>query len=929
MTRPPNNHVSELSANHYLLLAVHYAYECDFNSLRTLSSSRQHVLPPELLLRCILTFVPDTCPPEQYISLIDDISHDKLTNLDDLGDVSLEVVENLSNAKASKRVKDVHLLPLPHPSFPVEDYPETLVQFIIHRSHQIDENTGLLSLVSQLILPFVERYSSLKLWYISCVLPLLRVDEHYPQAEKSHTLSEIEVASDAEGPLIWLQRHTTAKDTEDHAKLQSNLLWDLKNLLGPWLYGAQERQKRRIARRRISTIDEDGKALKHPTDNSTFSHVASWNHTLEYLVQIASKDFRESSTIFEEWGGPVDIDLDGWVDQERIQPMTRKALLNRYCQTILAAIYRTEKRDNETISSAYRLVIRVSYLLELNLPPSLEAQLEDLGSLPAPSPSAPLTKSSLDPDKLLDEHNILTVANEQSLLLARRVILTTKILTDFGHAMPISNVLTIRFFFDEEDQSSLLHQIIHFLSANPKISRSEWPSIRRKLLWLWGWGGETSKDGVGYGVFGKMKKTTLEKDILEGLVSSGSYSEVVNLYISDTTSHSLSPKDMEQVIISTALQQYDQASNGNRTRGHMKTASDIVTHLGRYYPDSMDFRRTKALINAAHQMSSYSLTLQHGVPFQPVSIRVTSDPISLIEKILSQNTGSYARLQDLVSIGKSLVEAGLTDSSLKENSGKIMTPKELETGKNRVSNRIIGMAVEAALQEDDFETAYSYVVNWLDTSSAISSTSTANTNDDIAWRAALAAGKHKSSANSLSTSTSSNAGSPPALRRLEQRMDLLSQALLLAPANALPEILGAWRKCEEEMTTLLVNEANNDASFDLSPDAVPGAFISAPVHTRREVGRGAGEEAPMGLFDVARGAAQAFSRSAFPLHGAASNAARQSARPASMISSDGGSDAEGQGRVRRRDMVASAVTGGLASGLGWVLGANPVPPTQK
>jgi hypothetical protein len=46
----------------------------------------------------------------------------------------------------------------------------------------------------------------------------------------------------------------------------------------------------------------------------------------------------------------------------------------------------------------------------------------------------------------------------------------------------------------------------------------------------------------------------------------------------------------------------------------------------------------------------------------------------------------------------------------------------------------------------------------------------------------------------------------------------------------------------------------------------------------------------------------------------------------SRISSDFGSEAgsiggsEESGRVRKRDMVANAVTGGLASGLGWVLG---------
>lgn len=78
----------------------------------------------------------------------------------------------------------------------------------------------------------------------------------------------------------------------------------------------------------------------------------------------------------------------------------------------------------------------------------------------------------------------------------------------------------------------------------------------------------------------------------------------------------------------------------------------------------------------------------------------------------------------------------------------------------------------------------------------------------------------------------------------------------------------------------------------------------------------------MGLFDVARGAAAAFSKTAFPLRGsvgAASNPKLASSR-ASMDGSESGS-IEGQERVRKRDMVTNAATGALASGIGWMLGA--------
>ena len=102
---------------------------------------------------------------------------------------------------------------------------------------------------------------------------------------------------------------------------------------------------------------------------------------------------------------------------------------------------------------------------------------------------------------------------------------------------------------------------------------------------------------------------------------------------------------------------------------------------------------------------------------------------------------------------------------------------------------------------------------------------------------------------------------------------------------------------------------------------------------RREMGRmtGAGSgnsDAPVSMFDLTRSAAQAFSRNAFPLRGATRSSSGHEApgmeESTETLESDGG---DGQ-RVRRRDMVANAVSGGLASGIGWMLGATPVDQQQ-
>lgn len=372
-----------------------------------------------------------------------------------------------------------------------------------------------------------------------------------------------------------------------------------------------------------------------------------------------------------------------------------------------------------------------------------------------------------------------------------------------------------------------------------------------------------------------------------------------------------------------------------------------------------------ALIAATHALSFYSLTLQHGVPFQPVSIRVSQDSIGLITKVLEQNPRSYTQVDDLISIGRNLVSTGSYAAASSGNTVDLDEPvsgaEALENKCKDAERRITFMAIEAALREEDFETAYSYIVSRLTPSSAditgpnnkkhsrnistSSATTAPNNDDDISWRAAFLAGRYRPAA-----------ASPPTLRRLEQRTELLSLALLLAPVTVLTDILSAWRRCEEEMTSLQLAQAQAEQDFDdradrreAPPSQLPGHFALPGEQPqmllgqkRREMGRmgaGAGrgeEEAPVSMFDLTRSAARAFSRNAFPL-GSGQQAKgggkgdQQSgdeggleASVESLGSADSGGGESEQQRVRRRDMVTNAVSGGLASGLGWVLGATPV-----
>ena len=208
------------------------------------------------------------------------------------------------------------------------------------------------------------------------------------------------------------------------------------------------------------------------------------------------------------------------------------------------------------------------------------------------------------------------------------------------------------------------------------------------------------------------------------------------------------------------------------------------------------------MIDVTHAIGCYKLVLKQGEPFKPVSLRVHADPISIIGKILDQNSKSYTKLSDFVRMGNDMVRAGLlfrTNAGGQHGSNCVQTPT-IHTQHLVAEKRVISMCIDAALAEDDFETAYSYVVTRLKdvsgpaharfpaperTDSGLLSQPPPKIIDDWSWRAALQAGKYRRSSSTLSPTHLGNASGNPEIRHLEQRMECLSQALRFAPKSTL------------------------------------------------------------------------------------------------------------------------------------------------
>jgi hypothetical protein len=325
-------------------------------------------------------------------------------------------------------------------------------------------------------------------------------------------------------------------------------------------------------------------------------------------------------------------------------------------------------------------------------------------------------------------------------------------------------------------------------------------------------------------------------------------------------------------------------------------------------------------------------------------LRVHKDPISIIAKILEQNPKSYTQLHDLLTVGTHMVEAGLTAHS------KTLTPEEETTHRLTAERRITAMCIDAALAEDDFGTAYSYIVNRLAPSSP-TSPATVTVADDYSWKAALQAGKHRRTHHPHHTTTTHRTGgggggiatsANPDVRHLEQRIDCLATALRVAPPQTLQEIVNAFRRAEEELEVLVREEEQQEDEWDARGDhlllrhgqgGMPGGFVTTTSSSKQQstvrAGGGGGrrqsksaadeDTAPMSLFDLSRASVLSAQRNLSALSGLQRSASAGLGRLAG-----GGGGGGGSGRGERSlgddtggrssmDMPPLSATGSVAS----------------
>ncbi|KAG6250551.1 hypothetical protein E4U24_001629 [Claviceps purpurea] len=894
---------SALSPAKVLLLAVHFATHANIDSLTSLCQLHASTLHEELLLRILLTYLPETIRPDLYVGLLQQVSERDFQDTNAHAPDSLPV-DTLTEAEAAKKVKRLHLRSLNGPLIHESLQRDVLSSFLVLRARSIDTETGTPSQLLDLLLPFVHRSSYLCTWISSIVVPYVKKEQ---AVDSRDSLLQFEALSDAEASIFLLSRQPDMPST-----VQLDIDHDLRESFGPWLYNP-DRWK------------EAG------PDGGTDIACEGWQEFRTWLVSQAASSWPIAVQVLEKWGGIDDVCLSHGLTMKlakRFQDHCRET----YAATTLACVYSVQDTSLECLSRLYNIVARLRVRLAYDEKyESLEEALETLPDLSLHNISTLWQDrtASLAKDNILAPKNLLTSPTAESTRLLLALILSAYNLTLHGHPSSVRRVGDLTFLRDTRDQNAVFTKLLWTIEKQASTRNDEYIVwARKRLLWLRGWRDVAASvpQETDNGTFCAIQRQSMDADFLKLMLSSGRYDLARSLF--EDTDYKLLPEEtIQDVVHKSALAAFDNATSPDRARGGLKRCDEILRALPTTVgPSSAGTKRIRALLKATHALSGYRLVLRAGESVSPVVLRVHSDPISIVGKILAQNPGAYTRLQEFLEMGINISEAGLPCHSVHLTASSLTT-EQLQAHKEVSERRITALCIHAALSEEDFETAYSYVASRLSTQAGNASSAAQYVMDDWSWRAALQAGQYIRTERSKKPTHLGTASGNPTIRHLQQRLECLATALRVAPTSELQDILQSFRRCEEQLDSAIKEEATNEAAWDAEADAgrLPGSFdrplvdelclsrtLNASAASRQT------DEAPMSLFDLSRATARVAQKNLSIMSGLKS------------ISGDVGLVGqelhdESNQRVRKRDQLREAATGTLVSGVGWLIGANVNP----
>ena len=513
--------------------AVRLASDADVSKLSHLIAQQSQTLKPELILRIILTFLPESTDPAVYVDLLRDLSASPPPGYIDTALQPPAIsAEDLSGDDTVHRIKKLHLLPLADPKSFLDRSTDRFTVFLLHRARRIDDETGSLPLVAELLGPFVDHSECLRTWMVSTLCPLLRLDyEYYPHRAPAYFLEAFE-RLDGRAAINSLLSEAAQNRIGNE---QPEMGRDLRGLVGPWIYGENERKRRKLNNRQRRSSSIAAPLYRVSSEPSEFDTpditTSGWAHVNEWLLELATKDAPRAVDAIMQWNGPGDVDYGTWGD--RFQQNEGEALqssIRQYAQACVATVYAASSSTLETLEGSRNVLVRVAQLMDLPIPPPLEIQDTAVNAGIPHDYCGTLSQAHLSHNSLLGAQNPLTRPTQSSLSLAYLLLASAYTLERFGHSKTCKSVAELSITGTRSDQTAELRKVLYKLQAKTRDERA-WKAIRLQILWLrdWSWQPNSQDSEDPRGVFCKTRIVDLETEILKALLSASCKSIIGSL----------------------------------------------------------------------------------------------------------------------------------------------------------------------------------------------------------------------------------------------------------------------------------------------------------------------------------------------------------------------------------------------------------------
>ncbi|CAO0793210.1 unnamed protein product [Mucor circinelloides] len=285
-------------------------------------------------------------------------------------------------------------------------------------------------------------------------------------------------------------------------------------------------------------------------------------------------------------------------------------------------------------------------------------------------------------------------------------------------------------------------------------------------------------NGDGQGIFGKLENAEILEIFFYSLLRCGRFKLAKELIFG--SKRIMDMTKAEHLVIDAEREFFDNATSGNMNSGSMKQAWDCLKIL----PPSTEIKKEVDLIEATHTLIyEYKVQDHPGITLMPIQIRQSQNRLELISKLINNRAGMYQRHEQVLELVRKL---GYGNDLL----AKVKT---------------LAMLASAALVEGDY--LESYKLCQITTTAAVNKDASNHNkkyNDEVdqsAWQICF------------------NLGKVDAFDDISRRLDVLSMALTLSPAENIGDVLTVWRKLggnsfnQIELAQLSASNNNNDQNL--------------------------------------------------------------------------------------------------------------------